>query len=88
MNEDYLNKTLKEYEERLEKEKVKSLWYFFGVLLATVLYFVLMFLSVKWSMIQVFLIWEIALTANQSTALAFLFIMLISSLKQNNKPNK
>lgn len=58
------------------------------VLLFSIVLAVVYFFAIKWSMIQVFQIWDIFLTPNQSTAIAFLSVILLSTLNKKSNSKK
>lgn len=58
------------------------------ILLLSIVLAVMYFFAIKWSVIQVFQIWDIFLTPNQSTAIAFLSVILLSTLNKKSNSKK
>lgn len=58
------------------------------ILLLSIVLAVMYFFAIKWSVIQVFQIWDIFLTPNQSTAMAFLSVILLSTLNKKSNSKK
>lgn len=65
----------------MKQSVASTLGAFIGFLIVFVI-FVVYFLLLKLAWINVFNIWDIALTPNQSTALAFLTVMLNNNIKR------
>lgn len=86
MNDKKRNEEIfKAYEENIKREENRALKQSIVALIFSLVLIAVIFYAIKWSVIQVFLIWNIALTANQSTAVAFLFLYLYSGLTSGNK---
>lgn len=87
-NNEEMNNQFAEFAKEMEVERRRANRQAMVVLLFSIVLFVVYFFAIKWSVIQVFQIWDIFLTPNQSTAIAFLSVILLSTFNKKSDSKK